>query len=411
MRKKKWTVAAIDVGTTKICSAIAVIEDARFEILGIGQSPSRGLRRGTVINLSETIESIKTSLEEAERQAGINVDSAWVSIGGEFVRGMNRRGETEIRGKHGEVSEDDIHRAVAVAKSQDLPRDHEIIHVLVQGFWVDDQDGIVDPSGMTGRVLGVKLHMVINASAAVQNIVSATNKAGVIVDGVVMQQLASAEAMLSPDEKDMGTIVADIGGGTTDIAVYSDRSVWHSEVLPIGGNLITRDVAIGLRVKVDEAEMVKCRYGSAIPDEVPDEEVVQVQEMEGNRKRAISRRVICQIIHARCEQIVDGIAKAVERSGLNHELFTGVVLTGGGAELRGMLEKARRRLGLPARLGYPINVAPLGHPLCKPIYCTALGLLRYCSDVRNNRFHPPGLANRPKGRGASFMRWVLGKMS
>ena len=411
MRKKRWTVAAIDIGTTKICSAISDIEGSNFEILGVGQCPSRGLRRGMVINLSETIDSIRTSLGEAEKQAGITVNSAWVSIGGELVRGINRRGETDVKGRHGEVSEEDIQRAVMVAKSIDIPDDYEIIHILEQGFWVNGQDGIVDPLGMSGRALGVKLHLVINASAAVQNILSAANKAGVIVDGEVLQQLASAEAILSADEKDMGTVVADIGGGTTDVVIYSDRSVWHSETVPIGGNLITRDIAVGLRVRIDEAENIKRRFGSAIPDEVPDEEVIQVQEIEGNRKRSISRRVLCQIISARCEQIFDGIAEAVNQSGLDRQLFTGVVLTGGGAELRGMLEKARRRLGMPARLGYPVNVTPLGHPLCKPAYCTMLGILRYCSEVRNNRFQTPGLANRPKGRGASFVRWVLGKMS
>jgi len=410
MRKRQWLVAAIDVGTTKICSAIARVEGANIEILGLGQSASNGLRRGNVVNLSETIESVKASLDEAEKQSETSVESAWVSIGGEFIRGINRRGETEIRGKHSEVSEDDVQRAVAAAKSIELPPDHDVIHVLTQAFTVDAQKGIVNPIGMTGRTLGVNLHLVINATAAVQNIVSAINKANVVVDGVVMQQLASAEAILTADEKEMGTIVADIGGGTTDIAIYNEGSIWHSEVLPIGGNLITRDIAVGLRAGIEDAELTKLKYGSALPQEVPQEEVVEIHEVGSTTRRTISRKILCQIIAARCDQIVEGIVEAIGRCGLDPQLFTGVVLTGGGAELRGMLEKIRRQMCLPARLGYPVNLVSLGHPLCKPMYCTALGLLRY-SSVQNDNYHPAAFGNKPKGWLNRLSRWTLSKMS
>jgi cell division protein FtsA len=411
MGKKRWMmVAAVDIGTTKICSAIARIEGADLEILGFGQSPSMGLRRGTVVNLAETIDSIKASLDQAEKLSQTSVESAWVSIGGEFVRGMNRNGETDVRGKHSEVNEDDVQRAVAAARAINLPEDYEIIHVLTQGFYLDTQEGIVNPQGMTGRKLGVNLHLVINASAAIQNIVSAVNKAGVVVDGVVMQQLASGEAILTPDEKDLGTIVADIGGGTTDVAVYSQGSIWHSEVLPVGGNLITRDIAIGLRAALSDAEDLKCRYGSALPEEVPDEEVVEVHEVGTSRRRQISRRVVCQIIQARCDEIIEGIVSAVAQSGLNPQLFTGVVVTGGGAELRGILEKVRRRLCLPARIGYPINIVTQGHRLCKAPYCTVLGLLKYCGDMRDDGFHPKGSAHRPKGGPGKLLRWIVKKM-
>ncbi|HXK61654.1 MAG TPA: cell division protein FtsA [Acidobacteriota bacterium] len=407
---KKQLVAVIDIGTTKICSVIARAVGNKFEIMGMGQSPSNGLRRGNVVNLSETIASVKASLDEAEKQSETNVESAWVSVGGEFVRGINRRGETEIRGKHSEVSDEDVQRAVTAAKSIDLPTDYQIIHVLKQSFTVDTQKGIVDPIGMTGRNLGVNLHLVINAAAAVQNIVSAINKANVVVEGVVMQQLASAEAILTTDEKEMGTIVADIGGGTTDIAIYNEGCIWHSEVLAIGGNLVTRDIAVGLRAALEDAELTKIKFGSAVPEEVPREEVVEIHEVGSTSKRMIPRKVLCQIIAARCDQIVEGIAQAVESSGLDPQLFTGVVLTGGGAELRGMLEKVRRRLCLPARLGYPVNVVPLGHPMCKPIYCTVLGLLRY-SSLQSDRFLPAGFGNKPKSRLNRLYRWALSKIS
>src|SRR5690606_17236184 len=229
MAKKRRLLAGIDVGTTKICATIAELDDKNIEILGTGLSPSRGLSKGIVVNLSETIESVRDSLEQAEKQSDTVVESAFVSVGGTFLRSVNSSGRTEVKGKNGEVTLEDIGRAVADAQRFDIPEEYEIIHVLTQSFKLDGHNGIINPVGMTGRNLSVNLHLVLNAAAVVQNIVNAINKAGVVVNGVVMQQLASAEAVLTEDEKELGTILVDIGGGTTDVAAYVQGSIRHSQ--------------------------------------------------------------------------------------------------------------------------------------------------------------------------------------
>lgn len=379
--KKKLLLAGIDLGTTKICSTIAR-DDGQIRILGAGWSPSRGLKKGVVVNLSETIDSIKASMEKAEKQSETSVDSVYVSIGGAHLRGVNTSGKTEVRGKNGEITAQDIGRAIAAARSLEVPAGWEIIHVLTQNFNVDGQDGIVNPLGMSGRRLAVNLHVVIHASAVVQNIVNAVNKAGLLVSGVVMQQLASAEAMLSEDEKELGTVVVDIGGGTTDIGVYSQGAIWHTEVLPLGGNLITKDIAIGLKAPIQEAEQIKKELSTVFPDSVPPEEVIEVSEVGTGRRRTISRRILCQIVQARSDEILQAVKKITDRAGVQSELVTGVVLTGGGSLLDGLVERAEEILHMPVRLGYPVNVVAPEDEIFHPAYCTALGLLRYAKDIQ-----------------------------
>lgn len=379
--KKKLLLAGIDLGTTKICSTIAR-DDGQIRILGAGWSPSRGLKKGVVVNLSETIDSIKASMEKAEKQSETSVDSVYVSIGGAHLRGVNTSGKTEVRGKNGEITAQDMGRAIAAARSLEVPAGWEIIHVLTQNFNVDGQDGIVNPLGMSGRRLAVNLHVVIHASAVVQNIVNAVNKAGLLVSGVVMQQLASAEAMLSEDEKELGTVVVDIGGGTTDIGVYSQGAIWHTEVLPLGGNLITKDIAIGLKAPIQEAEQIKKELSTVFPDSVPPEEVIEVSEVGTGRRRTISRRILCQIVQARSDEILQAVKKITDRAGVQSELVTGVVLTGGGSLLDGLVERAEEILHMPVRLGYPVNVVAPEDEIFHPAYCTALGLLRYAKDIQ-----------------------------
>lgn len=382
--KKKLLLAGIDLGTTKICSTIAR-DDGQIRILGAGWSPSRGLKKGVVVNLSETIDSIKASMEKAEKQSETSVDSVYVSIGGAHLRGVNTSGKTEVRGKNGDITAQDIGRAIAAARSLEVPAGWEIIHVLTQNFNVDGQDGIVNPLGMSGRRLAVNLHVVIHASAVVQNIVNAVNKAGLLVSGVVMQQLASAEAMLSEDEKELGTVVVDIGGGTTDIGVYSQGAIWHTEVLPLGGNLITKDIAIGLKAPIQEAEQIKKELSTVFPDSVPPEEVIEVSEVGTGRRRTISRRILCQIVQARSDEILQAVKKITDRAGVQSELVTGVVLTGGGSLLDGLVERAEEILHMPVRLGYPVNVVAPEDEIFHPAYCTALGLLRYAKDIQGQQ--------------------------
>lgn len=410
MVKKKRLLAGIDVGTTKICTVIAEVNDQQIEIRGSGLSPSRGLRKGVIVNLTETIESIKDSLEKAEEEAQSVVEAAFVSVGGGFVRGYNSRGRTEVRSKAGEVCPDDIGRAVADARNLEIPENFEVIHVLTQAFNLDGHDGIVNPLGMTGKHLTVNLHLILNASAVVQNIVNAINKSGVVVHGVVLQQLASAESVLTADEKEMGAVLVDVGGGTTDIAVYQNGSIWHSEVLPIGGSLITKDIAIGLKAPLEEAEQLKKGAGNVFPEEVSEEEVIEVDEVGSRRRRTYSRRLLCQIIQARCDEILEAVARVKRDLGIRSDLITGMVFTGGGSLLDGMIERAEATLDLPVRLGYPVNVARPSQEIFHPGYSTALGLLKYSREINGEQVGKvlaAALAGRPRWSTERVKNWIF----
>lgn len=414
MVKKKQLLAGVDVGTTKICSTIARVENDRIEILGTGWTRSRGLKKGIVVNLTEAVESIKVSLEEAEKQSQTVVESAYVSVGGDYVRSVNSSGNTEVRSKNREISADDIARAVSDAAALELPEKSEVIHVLTQNFNVDGQDGVVNPLGMNGQHLAVNLHVVSNASAVVQNIVNAINKAGVLVNGVVLQQLASAEAVLTPDEKELGTVLVDIGGGTTDVAIYGKGSIWHSEVLAMGGNLITKDIAIGVKAPLQDAEQLKCEAGSVFPESVPEEELIEVSEVGSGRHRTLPRKLLCEIVQARCDEILRTLAQITQNVGLQSELVTGIVVTGGGSLLDGLVERAEHILEMPVRVGYPVNVVSHKHPAFHPAYSTALGLLKYAQDVQSQVVavnSETTLGAKTKGRGEKVKGWLLQKIS
>lgn len=409
---KKQLLVGIDVGTTKICTICAQSENGSTQILGTGWAPSRGLKKGVVVNLSETIDSVKVSLEEAEKQSQTSIESAYVSIGGAYIRGINIEGDTEVRSKNGEITDEDISRAVTAATSADMSDDYQIIHILTREFNVDGQAGIVNPLGMNGKHLSVALHLVLNASAVVQNIVNAINKAGVLVNGVVMQQLASAEAVLSADEKELGTVLVDIGGGTTDLAFYSQGSIWHSEVIPAGGDLITKDIAIGIKAPLEEAEQLKRTVGSIFPESVPAEEVIEVSEVGSGLRRTTSRRHLCQIIQARCDEILKAVAEAIQQVGVQKELIMGVVITGGGSLLDGIIDRAEQILGMPVRVGYPINVVSQEHAAFHPAYSTSLGLLKYTRDLQGQVAVGQELARgvRPRGAGEKVKNWLMEKI-
>ena len=413
MGRKNRLIAGIDIGTTKICVAVAAANGPGLRVLGSGTVPSTGLRKGVVVNLSETIDSIRGALELAEERSKTVVESAYVSLGSAYLRGVNRCGTTEVRGRNNEISPEDIQRAVAAAREMDITEGYEVIHVLTQKFEVDGQDGIDDPKGMHGHELSVHLHLVLTASSVLQNIVSAVNKAGVVADGVVMQQLASAESILSDDEKDLGVFLVDIGGGTTDLAVYSQGAIWHSEVFPLGGNLITKDIAIGTKTPISEAEQVKKEVGSVFPESVPVEELVEITEVGSGREKTIQRQFVCRIIQARCDELLNRVAGVTQAVGVNNELATGVVLTGGGAMLDGFRDRAETILRMPVRIGYPVNLVAQDHEIYHPAFCTALGLLRYAHELRNGvpsaRAKP--IYGRSKGRTDRLKRWLLETIS
>ena len=370
-------VVGLDVGTTKICAVIAVPGPSGLEIVGVGTAPSRGLRRGVVVNIDSTVEAIKAAVGEAEQAAGVEVSGVWAGVAGGHIRSVNSRGVVAVQGKDREVSAADVERAVDAGRAINVPQDREIIHVLPQAFMVDDADGVRDPIGMSGVRLEVDVHVVTGAVTSVQNVVRSVNRAGLTVHDLVLEPLASAEAVLDADEKELGVVVIDIGGGTTDLAFFRDGAVWHTGVLPLGGDHITNDVAVGLRTPLAEAEDLKKRWGCALTSLVPAEETVDVPSVGGRKPRVLSRQVMAEIIQPRVEEILTLVARDLARAGFQDAATAGVVVTGGTSLMQGVPELAEAVFDLPVRLGLPADLAGRVDLVRSPICATAVGLALY----------------------------------
>lgn len=330
-----------------------------------------------VVNIDSTVEAIKEAVTQAEEMAEVEVSRVYVGVAGGHIRGMNSRGAVAIAGKHREVDEADVQRAVDAARAINLPQDREIIHVLPQTFVVDDQDCVREPIGMTGVRLEVEVHIVSGASTSVQNVIRSVNRAGLTVQDLVLEPLASAEAVLFEDERELGAVVIDIGGGTTDIALIREGAVWHTTILPLGGDHITNDVAIGLRTPVADAEVLKKRYGAALAAQVPADETVDVPSVGGRKPRQLSRQVLAGIVQPRVEEIFTLVARNLSRAGFQDAATAGFVVTGGTSIMEGLPELAERVLGQPVRRGAPAIVDRLIEAATGPIYATGVGLALY----------------------------------
>jgi cell division protein FtsA len=345
-----------------------------LHVIGLGAAPSRGLRKGVVVNIDTTVEAIKEAVVQAEEMAGVEVARVFVGVAGGHVRGVNSRGAVAIAGKHREVDEADVQRAVDAARAINLPQDREIIHVLPQTFAVDDQDCVREPVGMTGVRLEVEVHIVSGASASVQNVIRSVNRAGLAVRDLVLQPLASAEAVLFDDERELGVVIVDIGGGTTDLALVREGAVWHTASMPLGGDHITNDVAIGLRTPVADAELLKKRHGAALAVQVPADDTVDVPSVGGRKPRQLSRQVLAGIIQPRLEEIFFLVARSLGRAGFEDAATAGFVITGGTSIIEGLPDLAERVLGQPVRRGAPSIVDGLVEAATSPIYATGVGL-------------------------------------
>jgi len=376
-RKDRYLVG-LDVGTSKVCAIVGeLVEDNGVDVVGIGVAESRGIRRGVIVNLEAAVESIKKAIEEAELMAGVEIDAVHLSMAGPHIKGFNSRGVIAVAGKSREITRDDVRRAIEAAKAVSLPAGREILHVLPQDFVVDEQDGIGAPVGMTGARLEVNVHIVTSSATATQNIVSCVNRAGVGVIDTVIEQIAAAEAVLTPDEKELGVALVDIGGGTTDIAIFERGSLWHTAVIGVGGDHFTSDIAVGLRMPIPDAEKLKRKCGCALSAMVEEDETMDVASVGGRRPRVMARRILSEILQPRAEEIFHLVWDEIRRAGYEKSLNSGIVLTGGGAILEGMPEIAEQIFDLPIRRGAPAGVGGLADHVGSPSFATPVGLVLY----------------------------------
>lgn len=385
MGKKGDVIVGLDIGTTKICAVVGGVTDTGVDIVGIGSHPSDGLRKGVVVNIESTVNSIKGAVEEAELMSGFEIGSVFTGIAGGHIKGFNSHGVVAVKGR--EVDENDVKRSVEAAKAIAVPLDREVLHVLPQHYIVDDQDGVKTPVGMSGVRLEAKVHIVTGAVTSAQNIIKSVNRVGLDVNDIVLEQLASSEAVLSHDEKDLGTAVVDIGGGTTDVAVFAEGGIKHTAVLSLGGNYLTSDIAVGLKTPVSEAEKIKIKYGCAYTPMIPKNETIEVPSVGGREPRKVSRQILGEIIEPRMEEILSLAHREIVKSGYEDLLAAGVVLTGGSAMLEGITELAEQIFNMQARIGYPTGIGGLTDIVNSPMYATGVGLVIYGSkDQYKNVF-------------------------
>jgi cell division protein FtsA len=399
-RKDRYLVG-LDVGTSKVCAIVGeALDDGSIDVVGIGVAESRGIRRGVIVNLEAAVESIKKAIEEAELMAGVEIDAVHLSMAGPHIKGFNSRGVIAVAGKSREITRDDVRRAIEAAKAVSLPAGREILHVLPQDFVVDEQDGIGAPIGMTGARLEVNVHIVTSSSTATQNIVSCVNRAGVGVIDTVIEQIAAAEAVLTPDEKELGVALVDVGGGTTDIAIYERGSLWHTAVIGVGGDHFTSDIAVGLRMPIPDAEKLKRKCGCALSAMVDEDETMDVASVGGRRSRVMARRILSEILQPRAEEIFHLVWDEIRRAGYEKALNSGIVLTGGGAILEGMPEIAEQIFDLPIRRGAPTGIGGLADHVSSPAFATPVGLVVYGqrNQVVDTRSTGVGAFSRVAGR-------------
>ncbi len=395
------TLVGIDVGTTKVCTLVAEVgDDEAIRIVGVGTVPARGIRKGVIVNVAEASQAIRASVEKAERVSGYDIERAHVSMAGAHVTSLNSRGVVAVqRGERG-ITADDVDRALDAARAIAIPHDREVIHVIPRGFVVDGQEGIHDPVGMVGFRLEVEAHIITGAISSIHNLIKCVEEAGVGVDELVLDPLASGEAVLSETERDMGVVLVDIGGGTTDIAVFIEGSIWHTTILAVGGQHLTNDIAVCLKMPTSAAEEAKIQFGCACADTIDPSETIQASAFGENAPTKISRRELAQVIEARIEEIFSLVVQEIKRSGYDGLLPAGVVLCGGTAQLSGIRELGRRVLKLPVRVGGPADVQGLVDTIMSPAFATSVGLIRW--GLRQGAVSPRSSRGGPNVSGRLF---------
>ncbi len=407
MSNKERMICGLDVGTTKICMLIVrCAADGELEVVSSGYSLSAGLKKGVVVDLEEAAGAIKKAAEEAELKSGISVDWVTAGISGDHIQSYNCHGAVSIERKNQEVAPDDMAQVIHAAQSIPIPAGREIIHVLPQEFFLDNRGDIRDPVGLSGSRLDVNIHVVTCESSLSQNLINAVNRADMRVRKVVLQQLASAEAVLTRGERDLGTAVIDIGGGTTDIALFVKNAIRFSSVLPIGGAHFTRDLAVGLRTPIEDAERIKKESGSVLPESIADDEIVETPGIGARGPRGLPRKLVSEILRARAMELLELVKTQIEGSGARDQLNAGAVLTGGGSMLTGIIDLAEQVLEMPVRQGVPQGIQGLSNGLSHPVYAGAVGLAIFEALDSAERKRRPGRANSSPWLISRILSWV-----
>ncbi|MFO7971796.1 MAG: cell division protein FtsA [Desulfobacterales bacterium] len=375
MQRQENIIVGLDVGTTKICAVVGEVEGNKINIIGIGTHPSIGLRKGVVVNIESTVESIQKAVEEAELMAGCEISSVYAGIAGGHITGFNSRGIVAIKGP--EVTKNDVERVVDAARAVAIPMDREVIHVIPQEFIIDEQGGIQNPVGMSGVRLEAKIHIVTGAVTSAHNIVKCANRSGLDVCDIVLEPLASGEAVLTDEEKDLGTALLDLGGGTSDLAIFFGKNIKHTFVLSLGGNNLTNDISIGLRASQAEAEKIKIKYGTCVARDISNEETIEVPGMGGRKPRKLPRQILGEILEPRIEEIFTLTKREIFRAGMDNVITSGIVLTGGSSLLHGITDIAESIFEVPSRLGTPRGISGLIDVVNNPMYATSVGLVLY----------------------------------
>jgi cell division protein FtsA len=385
MQPQEDIIVGLDIGTTKICAVVGERSGGKINIIGTGTHPSIGMKKGVVIDIESTVDSIKKAIEEAELMAGCEISTVYAGIAGGHITGFNSHGIIAIKGR--EVIQADVDRVIEAARAVAIPMDREVIHVLPQEFIVDDQRGIQNPVGMAGVRLEANIHIVTGAVASAHNIIKCANRAGLDVADVVLESLASGEAVLTAEEKELGTALIDIGGGTTDLAIFAGNNIRHTFVLGIGGHQLTNDVSVGLRATKLDAEKIKIKYGSCLSEGISANENIEIPGMGGRESRTLPRQVLGEILEPRVEEIFTLIKREIFKIGLENSINAGVVVTGGSSLLHGLTDVAESVFNLPTRLGRPENIGGLVDVVNNPMYATGVGLVLYgAKNQIDNKF-------------------------
>jgi len=375
VKDQEEIVVGLDIGTTKICTVVAEVSDSKVNIIGIGSLPSVGLRKGVVVNMDSTVASIKKAVQDAELMAGCEISAVYAGIAGGHITGFNSHGVIAIKGS--EITQADVERVIEAARAVAIPMDREVIHVLPQEFIIDGESGIQNPVGMAGVRLEAKIHIVTGAVTSAQNIVKCANQAGLDVCDIILEPIASCESVLTQEEKEVGTGLIDIGGGTTDLAVFSGNTIRHTFVLSLGGNNMTNDISVGLRIPMAEAEKIKINHGTCLSDNIKGNETIDLPEVGGRQGRQLPRQILAEILEPRVEEIFSLVNREIIRAGMKDEIRSGIVLTGGAALLDGITEVAESVFEVPVRLGNPHGINGLVDVVNNPMYSTGVGLVLY----------------------------------